>query len=53
MILIFFIIGYFLPWIIAKLRHKANSDAILIFNLLLGWMVIGWIAALVWAFLKD
>ncbi len=38
---------YFLPSIIGW--EKANSGAIFLLNLLLGWTVVGWIVALVWA----
>jgi hypothetical protein len=38
---------YFLPTIIA--RHKADVMGIFLVNFLLGWTVIGWIVALVWA----
>lgn len=38
---------YFLPSIIGAQKH--NATAILAVNLLLGWTVIGWIVALVWA----
>jgi RsiW-degrading membrane proteinase PrsW (M82 family) len=41
---------YFVPFFIAKARHHHNSDAILVLNLLLGWTLLGWIGALVWAF---
>jgi len=40
---------YFLPTIIAVARKKANVLGILLVNFLLGWSVIGWIVALVWA----
>ena len=43
--------GYFLPTILG--RKKANSGAIFVLNLLLGWTVIGWVAALVWALTVD
>lgn len=42
-------LGYMLPWAIAATRGKANSGAIGWLNLLVGWTVIGWIAALVMA----
>lgn len=29
--------------------NKANASAILILNFLLGWTLIGWVVALVWA----
>ena len=41
--------GYFLPWAIAATRGKANSGAIAVVDLLLGWTVVGWVVALVMA----
>lgn len=38
---------YFLPTIIG--RHKADAQGIFLVNLLFGWTVIGWFAALIWA----
>jgi Superinfection immunity protein/Short C-terminal domain len=38
---------YFLPSLVG--HKKKNANAICILNLLLGWTLIGWIAALVWA----
>ena len=32
---------------------KRNQGAIFTLNLLLGWTIIGWIVALVWAMTKD
>lgn len=43
---------YFLPYVVAAARKHHNTPAILVFNLLLGWTVIGWILALVWASTK-
>ncbi len=40
---------YFLPAIIALVRGVQNATAIVLVNLFLGWTVIGWIAALIWA----
>jgi hypothetical protein len=48
-LLAFFV--YFLPAIIG--RHKANAVAIFALNLFLGWTLIGWILALVWACTED
>jgi len=48
----FFFLGaalYFLPTILAVARNKTNVVGILLVNFLLGWSVIGWIVALVWA----
>jgi len=40
---------YFLPTIIAIARHKTNLLGIVLVNFLLGWSVIGWVIALIWA----
>ncbi|GGF54001.1 hypothetical protein GCM10011519_29890 [Marmoricola endophyticus] len=39
--------GYFLPWMISALRGKHNAWGIFWLNFLLGWTVIGWVAAFV------
>ncbi|HTM40494.1 MAG TPA: superinfection immunity protein [Terriglobales bacterium] len=44
---------YFLPTIVALVRHKRNVVSILLLNLFLGWTLIGWIVALVWASTLD
>jgi len=44
---------YFVPTVIAVKREKHNRLAIAGLNIVLGWTVIGWGAALVWALLKD
>lgn len=41
---------YFIPAIIAIARRHHNAMAIFLTNLFLGWSVIGWIVALIWAF---
>jgi Superinfection immunity protein len=38
---------YFLPSIIG--HQKRSFGGIFVLNLLLGWTVIGWVAALIWA----
>ena len=40
---------YFLPTITAAYRKHHNQKAIFLLNLLLGWTLLGWIAALVWS----
>jgi hypothetical protein len=42
---------YFLPTVIGW--RKRNVTAIFVLNLFLGWSVIGWIIALVWACTAD
>jgi len=44
---------YFLPTIIASIRHKRNTGAIFVLNLFLGWTLIGWVVALTWAFTYE
>jgi len=38
---------YFIPTIIVW--RKKNGPGVIALNLFLGWTVIGWIAALIWA----
>ena len=40
---------YILPSLIARKRDHKQETAIILLNLLLGWTLIGWIAALIWA----
>ncbi|MCK4463198.1 MAG: superinfection immunity protein [Candidatus Omnitrophica bacterium] len=44
---------YFLPTLIAINRNNVNKLAIGVLNLLLGWTLIGWVIAIVWAFMKT
>lgn len=44
---------YFVPTIVAASRHKRSENAIVATNLLLGWTLIGWIVALIWALTAD
>jgi len=41
---------YFVPSVIAVAREHRNMNAIGMTNLLLGWTILGWIAALIWSF---
>src|SRR5664280_2655386 len=46
------IVIYFLPSIIAiEMKHR-NFPALFALNLLLGWTILGWVGALVWALYK-
>jgi Superinfection immunity protein len=40
---------YLAPTFLSAARGHHNSTAIFLLNLFLGWTVIGWVAALVWA----
>lgn len=44
---------YGLPAITAWYRSHHNMAAITTLNLLLGWTVIGWIGALIWALTRQ
>lgn len=50
-LIIFLGMIYFAPSIVG--RHKKNSGAIFVLNLLTGWTILGWIGSLVWANMKD
>jgi len=43
------VLAYWIPAINAKSRRHANTGAIALLNLFLGWTVIGWIVAMVWS----
>lgn len=40
---------YFLPTIVAAIGNKRKTGAIFVLNLFLGWTLLGWVGALVWA----
>jgi hypothetical protein len=48
-IVIFALVLYFLPAIVASCREHHNKSAILALNLFLGWTFVGWVIALVWS----
>jgi hypothetical protein len=49
----FGIFVYFIPYYIANRDKKRNAGAIGALNFFLGWTLIGWVVALVWAMSKD
>ena len=48
-LILFAMVVYFLPIIVAFIRKNNNCLAIFILNLFLGWTFVGWVIALVWA----
>jgi hypothetical protein len=44
---------YFLPSLIAVARSKRDIAGIVLLNFFLGWTMIGWVVALVWAVKAD
>ena len=45
--------AYFAPAIVAFRNGKRDRQAILALDLLLGWTLLGWVVALVWALRPD
>jgi uncharacterized membrane protein len=44
---------YWVPTILALSNGKTNAGAITALNFFLGWTIIGWVVALVWALTVD
>lgn len=44
-----FTCGYMLPTSIALWREHRNTGGVFILNLFLGWTLVGWVIALIWA----
>ena len=40
---------YFLPFLIARTVKHDKLHAVFLLNFFLGWTLLGWIAALIWA----
>jgi|ERR1700722_20013399 hypothetical protein len=40
---------YFLPLFVAVRHTRRNFVALALFNIVVGWTIIGWVAAMVWA----
>jgi hypothetical protein len=48
-VLLFLALMYFIPALVARQRKHPNSTAIMALDIFLGWTVLGWVVALVWA----
>jgi hypothetical protein len=46
-------LGYMLPWMVAALRGKSNHWGVFWLNLLLGWTLLGWVAAFIMSVLPH
>jgi hypothetical protein len=44
---------YFLPTVIATVRHHPHRVAIAVLSLLLGWVPLIWLGAAIWSCLKP
>ena len=55
-VLILLILGllfYFIPALVAQNNNHSQTGAIFALNLFLGWTLLGWVIALVWACIKS
>ena len=52
-LLLLLMIFYLLPFVLALQRGHPSILAVFALNLLLGWTLIGWIVALIWAFQRE
>lgn len=43
------VVLYFIPTILACVKGRVNKGAIFALNFFLGWSLVGWVVALVWA----
>ncbi len=50
---LFSLLVYFIPSVVAIKRKHNNSVSILILNIFLGWTFLGWVLALVWSFTDN
>ena len=48
-----FLIAYFIPLLVAASRRHRFTAAIGLINLALGWTVLGWFGAIIWAVNRD
>lgn len=44
---------FFMPALIACFKRHRNATAITVLNIFLGWTVIGWLIALIWALARP
>lgn len=51
-LLVLILVFYFLPAVIASKRKTKHGGTIFFINLVFGWTVLGWIAALIWAIVE-
>jgi RsiW-degrading membrane proteinase PrsW (M82 family) len=45
--ILFGLVMYFLPFIVAKARNSNRSGQVFVINFFLGWTFVGWVIALV------
>lgn len=52
-VLVFCIFLYFIPALVASNNNHSQTNAIFALNLFLGWTLLGWVIALVWACMNE
>jgi hypothetical protein len=52
-ILFLIVVFYLLPCVIASTRKTGHQGAIFFINMLFGWTILGWVAALIWAVVEK
>jgi hypothetical protein len=52
-LIIFVVFFYLIPALIAIMRGHRQKGAIIALNIFLGWTLLGWVGALVWAFTNS
>jgi hypothetical protein len=43
------IVSYWIPTIVALVRHVPNKGSVIVINAFLGWTIVGWVIALAMA----
>lgn len=49
-VLLIAILMYFIPTFVAMVRGHAQLGALVVMNIIFGWTILGWGAAVVWSF---
>ena len=44
-----FVLPYWIPTVVAFVRHHPSKGGILVLNMFFGWTFVGWVISLVWA----
>lgn len=52
-ILLILVLPYWIPTIVAFIRHIDRKVGIILVNVFFGWTVLGWIGALIWACMAE
>lgn len=53
LVILFYLLLYVLPFVIGAYRRVDKITRLFVVNIFLGWTVIGWFIALVWAIFEP